>query len=34
MQDYMAFEELQRAIETFKGKTDIRSKGVAMSELT
>jgi hypothetical protein len=34
MQDYMAFEELQRAIEAFKGKTDIRSKGVAMSELT
>ena len=30
----MAFEELQRAIETFKDKTDIRSKGVAMSELT
>ena len=30
----MNFEDLQRAIETFKGKTDIRNKSVAMSELT
>ena len=30
----MEFEELQQAIESFNGKTDVRNKGVALSELT
>ena len=30
----MNFKDLQGAIETFKGKTDIWNKGLAMCELT
>ncbi len=34
LQQLMKYEEVQQAIETFKAKTDIKHKGMAMSELT